>query len=227
MDDHPLPNLDSDNSDSDIEDEGGLRDLVHWALRITPHDKFTYEEFKAYLHDYSQVARYVLSRELVPREHFHAVLSIDKSVPEIEARDIPKHFLNKYWAVLGKLPRGFGNKQYNLQQVKDLDKAISYVLKQHDYVYEIWDPDYIKEREAESFEKKAPCDFKNEYRSLCETWQSGTSSVADFMIDFCLLKAKYDQQVNMSHAYGYALSNLFKREPEEARRYVSNYLNKY
>ena len=37
------------------------------------------------------------------------------------------------------------------------------------------------------------------------------------MTKYITLKAKYGQQVNLHHAYGYALSSLIKREPDTAQ----------
>lgn len=45
------------------------------------------------------------------------------------------------------------------------------------------------------------------------------------MINYCNLKAKYDQQINLNHAYGYALSNSIKRD-KNAGEYVENFLYK-
>ena len=47
------------------------------------------------------------------------------------------------------------------------------------------------------------------------------------MTEYCKLKAKYGQMVIMNQVYGYALSNLVKRDPEQADNYVNNFLSKY
>jgi len=227
MDSTPLPKQDNGDSDSDCTGSVIDEELTHYVVRITPCDKFTFSDLETYFKSEPQLTRYVIGRETVPREHFHAVLSVDENVTEVDVRDIVKAFLVPFWQTdVGKLPRGFGNKQYNLQLSEDVDKAVSYAVKMNEFVYEGWTDVYIQFRREESFEKKKPSDFKSEYRQLCEDFKTSTMDIREFMINFSLLKAKYGQQVRMHDAYSYALSNLFIRDPSEAENYVENFLYK-
>jgi len=126
----------------------------------------------------------------------------------------------------GKLPKGFGNKQYNLQFTEDVDKAISYATKGGEYWYAIWPDSHIKACFEASFEKKKTSNFKVEYMDLCTEFQDTDMDLVEFMTKFLILKSKYGQQATMHTAYGFALSNLFKREPLEAQNYVENFLYK-
>lgn len=218
MDTNPLPTQDLDESDSGIVDT--------YVVRLTPHEKFTFQELHDLLKEEYQISSYVLSRELVPQEHFHLVVEVDSVVSEQDVRDIFRAFLIPYWEVDHKLPRGFGNKQYNLQVAEDVTKAISYCVKDKDYVFEGYSAIYIQECAAASFSKKKPSDFKTEYRDLCTKFQDSTMDIREFMIQFSQLKAKYGQQVNIPHAYNYALSNLILREPDRAEDFVENFLYK-
>lgn len=226
MDTNPLPNQDNGDSGSDrstqVDDE-----LIHYVVRVTPHEKFTFEDLREFIYNEPQITRYVISRETVPREHFHLVLSVDNTVVDQDVRDIIKAFLVPYWqSDAGKLPRGFGNKQYNLQLSTDVDKAISYAVKLGEYVYDGWTDEYIAFAKAESFDKKKPSNFKQEYRQLCDEFKDSEMDIREFMIKFSLLKSKYGQQVRMPDAYSYAISNLFLRDPSQAEVFVENYLYK-
>lgn len=223
MVDQPLPNSDSDNSDSGS-DSGSC--IVDYVVRVTPCDKFTYEDFCKYIDDCGDICRYVISRETNPKEHFHLVMSVDEGIAFDDARAIIRSYVAEFWYVLGKLPRGFGNKQYNFQLANDIDKAISYAVKQGDFKYVGYDDEYIKSKKGESFTKPSVSDFKKDHAELCERFQTSDLSVGGYMKEFCLLKAKHGQLVNMQHAYQSALSNLFKREPDAVNSYVNNFLSR-
>jgi len=220
MDTTPLPNQEDDMSDNGI--------TTNYVIRITPCSKFTSEELLNWINSEFQICRYVIGRETVPQEHFHLVITVDVSIEEQDVRSIIKSFLIPFWTTEQnkKLPRGWGNKQYNLQLCEDLNKAVSYAVKLGEYWYEGFEEDYINARKAESFEKKKPSDFKQEYHKLTEHFQESDMDVREFMTAFSILKAKYGQQVRMHDAYSYALSNLIKRDPSEADNLVENYLYK-
>lgn len=226
MDTTPLPNREEDLSDSDSLSTSSLS-LSYYAIRITSHGKFTYDELKAFLEAEPVLCRYVVGRETVPQEHFHIVAGVDDSIQIQDVKDIIRAFICPLWQTeSGSLPRGFGNKQYNCQLSVDVDRAVSYALKLQDYTYVGFSDDYIASRLAESFEKKKPSNFKSEYMVLCTRFQESDMDVREFMTEYCQLKAKYGQQVRMSDAYGYALSNLIMRDPSQAEDFVENYLNK-
>lgn len=216
MSHHSLPTQDSDSSDSGIIDT--------YVIRITPHDKFTFEQVAQYIRDEPMFYKFVIGQETVPRVHFHIVVQVDPTFTEDDVRGTVKAFLIPYWQTEHmKLPKGFGNKQYNLQLSNDVDSAVKYALKEKDYVFEGFDPDYISAMADQSFTKKKTSNFKSEYRDLCESYQSSDMDIREFMILLCNLKAKYDQMINMNHIHGYALTQQVKREGN-ASDLVENYL---
>lgn len=150
-----LPTQDCDQSDSGI--------LSTYVIRITPCEKFSFQQVVEYIKDEPAFFKYVISKETVPREHFHLVIQTDVEVDETDVREHIRSFIIPFWSQDGKLPRGFGNKQYNLQVSDDVDRAISYAVKLGEYVFEGYTPEYIKERYDSSFDKKKPCNFKIEY----------------------------------------------------------------
>jgi len=138
-----------------------------------------------------------------------------------------KWFLQPYWTnpVTHRFVRGFGNKQYNCQECKDKDRAVSYAVKLGEFWYEGFTDEYIEQRGAESFEKKKPSTFKLEYIELCSKFQETDMDIKEFMVKYVELKAKFGQQVTLHHAYGYAISNMIQRDGN-AELFVQEYLNK-
>lgn len=219
MDTTPLPNQDDDISDSGI--------IVDYILRLTPCGAYTIQDTLDFFEQETQICRYVVGRETVPQEHFHYVISTDESLEEEEVRDIIKAFLIRYFeGKNGKFIQGFGNKYYNLALCKDLNASVSYAIKMKEKWYVGFDDDYIAERQAASFEKKKPSDFKSELMALRTEFHESEMDILEFETRFVLLKAKYDQQVMHHVAHSYALSALYKREPEQASLGVENYLYK-
>jgi len=224
MDTTPLP-----TQDHDLSDYGSVfeSELNHYVVRITPYGKFTYDELVTRIHSEPQITRYVIAKETVPQDHYHLVLSTDDTLEVQDVKDIISAFIRPFWEVDGKLPRGYGNKQYNLQVAEDIDKSISYAIKDTiTYTFEGYTPEYIAQRKEESFKKKSTTNFKVEFQLLKEEFHNSQMDTRSFMTKFCLLKSKYDQLVNLSHAYQYSLSVLFRRDPNEAERFVENYLYK-
>lgn len=154
-----LPTQDYDSSDSGLSEEGS--ELVSYVIRITPCDKFTFQQVVEYIRDEPFYLNYVVSRELVPREHFHIVVQTDSSFTIEDVRGSIRAFIIPFWQDdKFKLPRGFGNKQYNLQLAEDLDRAVSYAVKLGEFSFEGFSQEYINERLAESFEKKSPATLR-------------------------------------------------------------------
>lgn len=213
-----LPTQDLDPSDSD---------LISYVVRITPHGKFTFEQVAQFIKEEPAIFQYVISQELLPQEHYHIVCSVDSSTTVQDVRDIIRAFITPFWEdpETHKLPRGFGNKQYNLQECANLDLAISYALKEaSNFLFDGFTPEYIEERKSQSFAKKSITTFKLEYMQLSEDFQNSDMELRIFMIKLSQLKAKYDHQVNMHAIHQQALSNAIRRDPNVADEEVEKYL---
>lgn len=219
MDTNPLPSQDDDISDNGI--------VNTYVIRITSHAKFTGEQLNEFLDKEFIFYQYVVGKETVPQEHYHIVVTVDTSITEQDVRDVIKAFIIPFWVLpTGKLPKGFGNKQYNCQESKDLNAAVSYAVKLGEFYFSGFTQEFIDERKAESFEKKKPSNFKSEYIALVDDFQKSQMDIREFMIGYINLKAKYGQQVVMTHVYGYALSNLCLRDPSFAGEVVNKYLDR-
>lgn len=221
MDTTPLPNQESDTDGSAL--------TLDYCIRLTTYNKFTIEQLLAFLEN-PNIQRYVVSRELKPQEHYHLFLTFDIELEEEEVKAIIKSFIDPLWRdpTTGKCPVGYGNKQYNCQLAKKEDRGVIYALKEANWEniwYKGYDKVYLEFKKAESFPKNKPSDFKMEYVELCEKFQTSDMDIRTFMTNFIVLKAKYGQTVSLQIAQQYALSNLVKRDPEQADRLVNNYLN--
>lgn len=228
MDTTPLPNLDNDFSDSDSYHEE-LSPTIDYILRITPYEKFQDQDLVDFFKEEALICQYVIGKELVPTVHYHVVFSVDPSVSEQDVRDIIRAFLVPLWQTDDcKLPKGFGNKQYNLQvRKKPMTTAVAYTLKQKGGCwYDGFEEDFIDQCRAESFEKNTVKNFKSEYSLLCDTFQKSDDTILDFMINYGNLKAKYGQALRASDAYAYAISNLCKRDKRETHFLMEKYLAK-
>lgn len=224
-----LPNSQDDMSDSGVSclSEGSL---AYYVIRLTSCDKFSKQLLEEYLKGEPQFCCFVVGRETVPQEHYHLVVGVDDSLTLQDVKDIIRAFIVPLWSdpETHKLPRGFGNKQYNCQLSKDRDGAISYALKQKDYFYDGFTQEEIDSYIDASFEKKKPSNFKVEYAQMCDTFQNDdTLGVKWFMTTFIILKSKYGQQVRMSDAKAYADSAIYRRDPSLVSEDVDNYLSKY
>jgi len=227
MDTTPLPIQECEQSDNGLTYEEAEDELATYVVRITPCEKFTFEQVTSWLKDQSHYLKFVIGKESIPREHFHIVLQTDLSVELEDVRADLRSYLIPFWQnAQFKLPKGFGNKQYNLQVSEDVDKAVSYAVKKGEIVFEGFTEEYITLRRAESFDKKKPSNFRSEYIDLSNRFQESTMDIREFMIEYCNLKARYDQQVVMSHVYAIAISQLIKRD-NNAEEFVENFLYKH
>lgn len=220
-DTHSLPSQDEDLSDNGL--------TTDYMVRITSYGKFTYEQLQSFIKDEYVICRYVIGREVdTGNEHFHMVLTTDITISLDDVKDIIRAFIVPLWAdpITAKCPRGFGNKQYNCQVVKDKDLAVSYTVKLAEFCYEGYSEEYISHRVADSFLKKKPNNFKKEYLDLCTRFKDSNMDIREFMIEYVRLKAQYGQQVRMNDAYAYGLSNMIARDPSQAEEEVESYLYK-
>lgn len=236
MIDQSLLNRDLDPSDSDsVSTESSLN---HYVIRITPCDKFLTENLHQFLAEEPQLTNYLLAVETVPHLHYHIVVSTDSSVSQQDVRDIIRAFITPFWINpnTGKCPRGFGNKQFSILLPTNPpdcpddpipDHAVSYALKEtKEFYYEGFTEEYIEQCKAKSFPKKKVANFKVEYQQLVTKFHLSTMDMREFMTCYISLKAKYGQSIRTLDAYGYALSNLFLREPNLIENHVEAFLYK-
>lgn len=220
LSDIPSPMKDSDSEVSDCLPQ---ENTYCYVLRLTPLEMYTVQDFIEWLDHNINTDKYVIAVELTPQVHFHAVIETD----DVDFRTtLRQSFLYTYWPD-GERPRGWGNKQYNLQECSDIDLAISYALKNKGEVHiKGFTSEYIEERKNASFPKNKRLDFKTELINLRNEFMESEMDIREFMIKMAQLKSRYDQQVNMHHIYCYALSIDIKRDPQHAEQLVEEFLYK-
>lgn len=223
---------DEDTSDdgsqrsSPVEDRG-RDDYDHeYAIRLVPMEKYTMQEVIVMLEEVSD--RWVVSEEIKPHVHYHIVICCDYSMSTM--RTYIREFLRPFFAdaTTNKFSRGFGNAQYNSQEVKDLDAAVSYVLKQHrdnpdfKFKYVGFTDEYIENRKQASYLKKPKDEFKVEFYKLREDFVD----IKDYMTKYVQLCSKYERMCNVSHAYSYAISAAVAKDPSFAAQIVDSFLRR-
>jgi len=237
-----MVDLSSPNEDSGSEVSGQSSvyeesDFVDtFVIRLTPQGKYTLEELKGFFDSAFENDSWLIASETQPQLHFHIVLETELGLDDL--KNNIRSFLHIYWPD-GQRPRGWGNAQYNCERSRELTpeeleiystrsrKAAAYALKdREEYIFNVYTQEWIDSAVALSFPKKSTKTFKSEYQSLCDEFYKTNMDIRQFMIDFAKLKSKYGQIVNLQHAYGYALSNLIKRDPDSAEEFVENFLYK-
>lgn len=178
-----------EDSESEVSDQLPSEHNFTYVIRLTPLDKYTVNDFVDWLDKNTNVERYVIAVEEEPQVHLHVVMETDDADFRTTLRT---SFLYTYWPD-GERPRGWGNKQYNLQDCTDIDLAISYALKCKGTSFiKGYTADYIEERRKASFPKNKRLDFKAELLNLRNQFMDSEMDVRQFMIFMCQLKAKYD-----------------------------------
>lgn len=224
MDDHPLPNSDSDSCGSDqtsVYDEDDFSNC--FVVRLTPCGRYNIEDVVKYLNEMS-CASWILGVETKPQEHYHLVIEHEESLDDIKAR--LRSFIYLYWDE-SERKRGFGNKQYNCQLCKDKLKAISYAIKDKEYQYEGYTQEFIDSCLEKSFQKNSPTSFQVEFTELNKRFHDSNMPISGYMAAFMILKSKYNQQALPHVALGYANSAAIRRDPSYATYLAENYLSRY
>lgn len=213
-----LPNNDNGSEVSDH----GLEATVA-VIRLTPEGAYTKEELQKFLKEQlDPLDQWVVGVEVLPRVHYHVVIVTQETYDNL--KQLIRTQINLWYPP--PRARGFGNKQWNCQlAIAPLERCISYALKDRvEHFFFGFDQTFIDDCMAAAFPKNSPSNFRVEYLTLCEEFQNSDMDVRTFMIKYCILKSKYNQQVRMQDAYGYALSNLIRRDNSQADNFVETYL---
>lgn len=170
-----------------------------WAIRITPYnEKITINEVQQLIEQYTQ--KYVIGHETEKNDHFHIVSDV-----KIENQ--------KLYDLLGN---GFiGNKVISQKEVIDLDKAVSYAVKDGDIVIgddsDRWE-NYVKQRQEESFKK--PKSYEIQFKKLIEQFQNDEIDEKDLWKEIIKVRTYFNLRVNLFHIDELVLSQMFKKYPE-------------
>lgn len=206
-------------SGSDMDNSSEISEKDTYVLRLTPLEKYSRQEAIGWLN--AKFQKWFISTEGTPQLHFHVVFETEDL--EEDVRKIVKDFVYNYWPA--PRPRGFGNKQYNLQLSETPDLAIRYAAKHRDYEYYGYSDDYITEQVNLSFLKSKE-DFQSDLIKLKLEFHNTPMTSREFMIRLNWLSSKYGRNVNIATVYQTALSVLIAREPEQSAVAVDNFLDR-
>lgn len=221
-------NLSLPSRDSEREEEVPPG-VATYLVRLTPiDDAFTLEDVKAFLnndqftsseHIGTYPYKWLCGVEHKPKLHYHVVIETLVENP----KEIFRQQVYRWFPVRS---RGFGSKHWNFQVSYNPEHGLIYAMKHGEYYFHGYDEQYLVELSKLSFTKD-PKSFKSELDLLNKNFQEDPSlDIADYMNIYTSLKSKYQQQVNMQQAYQYALSALFRREPDQISGEVNNYLQR-
>lgn len=212
------------SNDSTVMESEDQPEIKYYMVRLTPGDSepYTKGDLKKFLEQQFSDDQWVVGVELLPKVHYHVVV---KSTETFE--NFKLIFRTQIYLWYPKRERGFGIKQWHCQVGKqNLKRAISYTIKDKiDHFYFGFDEMFILECLQDSFQKNTPSNFRLEYFALCHDFEISDNDMRTFMVDLCVLKAKYRQKVNLKDIEDYAQMCIIRREGRKmAENLVENYL---
>lgn len=223
----PLPNQDDGESGSGLPPPPPNTYLLRLTPRNTmgPDPMYSAQDVENLLNDTHIIVKWMYSAEKpdTSKLHFHCVIEILPDYNYDDLQQFIRDFLDRYYVMPnGKRQPGFGGGNYNLQAARTLDQAVSYCSKDGIFKHVGYDPEYITKRHDESFQKKGPSLFKDEYQLLQDKFMKSDMTKEELMYQIILLKAKHDQSVDPTMIQKLVLSNMVKRDPDIARLITQN-----
>lgn len=197
-----------------------LPSYKYWyAFRITPYnDDVTMEDVLSL----DCIKTGVVSEEVEQNRHFHLVMGTDD---DFSTKYLRTSFYKKLYEAI-KTDKG-GNKFIAFNgEVKDMDKAFPYALKDGNYIYTEDLEDHIQYWAQISYEK--PKGFKKDKKDLDTLFmQTLTMTPQCYWEQLGLLRSSYDLPVSVNQLDQYTLSIWLKRSPEKIHKIIekSNIFN--
>lgn len=196
---------------------------TQYMLRLSPLERYTSKEVLVWLKTFTEA--WTLGTEKSTKEKLHFHITIYSSLEESELRKKINDFLNIQFPEPQK--RGDANKRYNLTLASSVEKAVSYSIKDGDFLYgDDINPEFILECKKASFQKFDKVTMAQQIEDLKSVYKTTDMTMGEFMIQFVQLKAMYRQPINLNYIYQLALSCRVNKEPQYAEQLVSDYLIK-
>lgn len=196
-----------------------------YALRLTPQGKYDIDQIKEVLFNHT-VTDYVISKEESKQGvvHFHAVLWT--VLNEKDLRTEIGIFLKKYF--LGAPKRGDANKQYNLKACIDLQKTVTYLLKDGgdvNYSSNINNVS-IDELKKLSYKKYSKEDFASQLEVLKARFKENDTDLSDMVKEVGKLKGLYRQSIDTNYIYKMCLSFWVHNKPSRYDAVVNDFFSR-
>lgn len=178
---------------------------INWYhIRITKDVEL--EDIEKFVKEnYPLAWSYIISKETLPRTHFHICLKVEGKMEELREK-IKK-------SIYG------GRCNYYFKPSKNVKQMLKYTLKDGDYVYK-----GIEEKEIELLKKtsnkKGLDKFGVDLTNLEEQYLGDKIRFKEFGIRFVKLKISYGQNLYSSHIKAYLQKMKFKKEPEYIGEFI-------
>lgn len=185
-----------------------VKDLWY-MLRLTPMDAYSIEAVEKMLIDVMYSENYIISTEVSPKKklHFHVVFTC-----EFPPRDNIKLWLSEKFP--GAWKKEDGNKRYNLEEVTDLKKCITYCVKDGTYCNSISiNPDFLVDCKSKSFNKYSKEAFTVAFELLKTKYKDGEITSRELRTSIIQLKGLYRQPINLTRIGEIVLACMVNKDP--------------
>lgn len=178
-----------------------------YALRFTPYETIykDVEKVKALLNNYSKC--WVLGEEYDNKGvyHYHAVSTYQFKTIDFDNEDVK------------------GNKYFSCPEARDLQKAVSYSIKDGLYHFSeseywvggeinmLWN-DFVELRFSESFEK--PKSYTVQIDTLNNQFQNGDINARELWVEYGKARSYFDLRVNYNQIDELVLGQMIKKDPD-------------
>lgn len=190
-----------------------LTRLTFFMLRLTPeNDNYSLQDVTEFMGDLSLHNVWFVSEEQSKKgiKHYHTVFAQPNGLDP--RQDIKNWLLEKFPS---KWKKQDGNKRYNLQEVKELEKAFTYTSKDGDYVIgKGINPDYIAYVNSKSFQKKdTRVGQLIESRQLYIQGQMTERELFDSVCDVCI-STSLTGSLNMTYVKCFMTGAKAQKDPK-------------
>jgi len=162
------------------------------------------------------IAKYLVSSEDdATRSHVHCILQGQ----EYAGRDKKGMEFRKKLTAEFKIK---GNKAYSISPVRDGDKAISYILKEGEYINKGFDEEFVKVRQQVSYKKYSKEAIAKEMEENNKNYIVGTINDKEWVRRYVQIKHSYNQfNVNLNRTKDLLLNLRLKKDPRVLEEFVS------
>lgn len=191
-----------------------LSDDKWYMLRLTPFEEYQDGDVKELLNMFSAKI-WIYSKEVSKGDkiHYHTLFQCYK-----DPREDIKEWLQTFFT--DKWKKEDGNKRYNLTEVDDINKAVTYVVKDGDYfIGDHINTSYVENCKKKSFKKYSKEAFASAFEELKTEFREDKIDHLELRTKFIRLKATYGQPVDSNRITGIINSLRVQKDPSLATEF--------